>query len=64
VLARCRVLIESLLNYHYDEERPLNVEPVKDGPDHAVDALRYLVSNLDDSGKPRVGMYAGFRGYQ
>lgn len=58
--ARCTRLIESLLSYHYDEERPNDVEPVKDGPDHAVDALRYLVMNLDKPGKARGGTYAGF----
>lgn len=47
VHARCRRLIESLESYHYDAEQPFKDEPVKDGPDHAVDALRYLLTNLD-----------------
>lgn len=47
VHARCRVLIESLERYHYPEDAPGDVNPKKDGPDHAVDALRYLVLNLD-----------------
>ena len=44
---RCRVLIKSLETYRYPEDRPESTEPVKDGSDHAVDALRYLVQNLD-----------------
>lgn len=44
---RCVRLTEAMEKYHFDEERPENEEPVKDGPDHAVDALRYLVTGLD-----------------
>ena len=44
---RCQRLIESLERYHYPTDRPESLEPVKDGFDHAVDALRYLVTNLD-----------------
>ncbi len=44
---RCKRLIESLDKYHFDATRPFSNEPVKDGPDHAVDALRYLVVTLD-----------------
>ena len=44
---RCKRLIESLDKYHFDATRPYSNEPVKDGPDHAVDALRYLVVCLD-----------------
>lgn len=58
VHARCRVLIESLERYHYPEGRPESMEPVKDGPDHAVDALRYLVQNLDGPRGTRVSKYA------
>lgn len=47
VHARCVKLIESLERYHYDANRPESDVPVKDGCDHAVDALRYLVQNLD-----------------
>lgn len=47
---RCRVLIESLERYHYPDDAPGDVNPKKDGPDHAVDALRYLVLNLDRRG--------------
>lgn len=53
---RCRTLIESLERYHFpkDPERP---DPVKDGHDHAVDALRYLVQNLDRPTSTRVRSY-------
>ncbi|MGP1310920.1 MAG: hypothetical protein ACTS27_12050, partial [Phycisphaerales bacterium] len=52
--ARCATLIESLERYHYRANTP---EPAKDGPDHAVDALRYLVQNLDSPRNERVGRY-------
>ena len=45
--ARCTALIESLEQYHYPPDRPTSMEPVKDGPDHAADALRYMILNLD-----------------
>lgn len=44
---RCRRLIESLMMYHYPPEDPESCTPVKDGHDHAADALRYMVINLD-----------------
>lgn len=44
---RCGRLIESLERYHYPEDNPRTLAPVKDGADHAVDALRYMVQNLD-----------------
>ncbi|MGE0301885.1 MAG: hypothetical protein AB7K52_07985 [Phycisphaerales bacterium] len=47
VSSMCTTLIESLTRYHYDESHPERIEPVKDGSDHAVDALRYLVAALD-----------------
>lgn len=49
---RCRVLIESLSRYRYPADRPESLEPVKDGSDHAVDALRYLVINVDRTAQP------------
>ncbi len=46
--ARCKRLIEALDAYHYDPARPDLDTPVKDGiHDHPIDALRYLVINLD-----------------
>jgi hypothetical protein len=47
VHARCAVLLECLEKYHYAPDKPYSMDPVKDGYDHAVDALRYLVQNLD-----------------
>lgn len=47
VHARCARLVESLERYHYRPDRPESIEPVKDGNDHAADALRYMVQNLD-----------------
>lgn len=47
---RCRTLIRSLSMYHYPVQRPESLDPVKDGNDHACDALRYLVANLDRAG--------------
>ncbi len=44
---RCAKLIDAMLQYHYPPERERDDQPVKDGPDHACDALRYLVFNLD-----------------
>lgn len=54
---RCRVLIESLSKYHYPEDRPQALDPVKDGSDHAVDALRYLVITLDKPHTAHVREY-------
>jgi hypothetical protein len=46
VAARCERLIECLMNYRYpDDERAMT--PMKDGHDHAVDALRYMLVNLE-----------------
>lgn len=58
VHARCAGLIESLEKYRYPSDRPESLEPVKDGSDHAVDALRYLIQNLDKSYETRYSRYA------
>lgn len=43
---QCRGLIDSLASYHYPDPGKGDPEtPVKDGPDHAVDALRYFFVN-------------------
>ena len=44
---RCRGLIDSFNNYHYPppESSADPDRPVKDGPDHAIDALRYFFIN-------------------
>lgn len=44
---RCHHLIESMQRYRYPEDNPATIEPRKDGFDHAVDALRYMILNLD-----------------
>ncbi len=55
--ARCEKLIESLKQYHYPPDQPGSMEPVKDGPDHAIDALRYLIVNLDSPHENRASRY-------
>ncbi len=59
VHARCTTLRECLARYHYARDKPGSLDPVKDGFDHAVDALRYLVLNLDRPGRTAHGEYAG-----
>ncbi|MFO0856245.1 MAG: hypothetical protein U0640_02670 [Phycisphaerales bacterium] len=55
---RCGKLIESLERYHYPEDDPESDSPVKrDGFDHAVDALRYMIANLDKPHKSGVREY-------
>src|SRR5690606_39193931 len=44
---RCAQLTRALREYHFPPDRQDDADPVKDGPDHAADALRYLVINLD-----------------
>ncbi len=55
--ARCSHLIECLERYHYPEDQPCCTTPVKDGFDHAADALRYMVQNLDKPYITRFGKY-------
>ncbi len=55
---RCKDLIASLRSLHYDTTRRERPEPVKDGHDHAADALRYLVVNLDRGHRTRMGRWA------
>lgn len=55
---RCTGLIAALRTYHFDPDRPGRQEPVKDGPDHLCDALRYLVQNLEaDPGRTTTRNY-------
>lgn len=55
---RCETLIRSMRSYHFDPDRIEDREPVKDGHDHACDALRYLVLNLDiRRGRVRARVY-------
>jgi len=51
----CRELIRALSMYHYPVGKLEDSRPVKDGHDHAADALRYLVVNLDRMGLGRRG---------
>jgi hypothetical protein len=44
---RCGQLIAALANYHFDPRHVHRDDPVKDGPDHACDALRYMLTNLE-----------------
>ena len=43
----CERLIESIRKYHYPKDQPFSDTPEKDGHDHCVDALRYMLQNLD-----------------
>jgi hypothetical protein len=45
--ASCTRLIRDLSEYHFSTKKPNDDRPVKDGPDHACDALRYLIVNLE-----------------
>ncbi|RMH12703.1 MAG: hypothetical protein D6695_05875 [Planctomycetota bacterium] len=54
---RCRGLVESLEKYRYPAENPHTLTPVKDGSDHAVDALRYMVQCLDRGYETKVSRY-------
>lgn len=45
--SRCTTLINDLLTYRYNPDQPHSDTPAKDGPDHACDALRYLVMALN-----------------
>jgi hypothetical protein len=56
VHARCRELIRSLESYRWDPGRR-ELEPLKDGSDHAVDALRYLVVGMDGGEGVRSAAY-------
>jgi len=43
---RCRQLIKAFGEYHYgDLDRSGDAKPIKDGPDHLIDALRYFFVN-------------------
>lgn len=55
---RCRGLVEAFVTYHYRRDDPEDLRPVKDGSDHAIDALRYLVMNLDGGWEVSVKRYA------
>ena len=50
---RCTGLILALQQYRYNPKRPSDENPLKEGSDHACDALRYLVLAFDQ-GRDRV----------
>jgi len=54
---RCAHLIQSLVQYHYPPDQPESSTPVKDGNDHACDALRYMCVNLDRPKRAEVRGY-------
>lgn len=56
---RCAKLLDAFALYHYPSpSAPDPDKPVKDGPDHAVDALRYFfVNRLRPEGETRRGRY-------
>jgi hypothetical protein len=54
---RCAKLIEAIETYHYPENKPHTTTPEKNGPDHAIDALRYLILNLDNPWKSTMTRY-------
>lgn len=58
VHASCARLIESLERYRYPPGEPESLTPIKDGSDHAVDALRYMIQNLDAAYRSASGSYA------
>lgn len=47
---RCTQLIDAMRAYHFDSDHPHRPQPVKDGPDHLCDALRYMVLAQDRGG--------------
>jgi len=53
---RCAALIQALESYHW-RDGALSDQPAKDGPDHAIDALRYLVTTLDSPRTSLAGRY-------
>lgn len=53
---RCKKLIDAFSNYHYPPPGASGDpdKPVKDGPDHAIDSLRYFFVNRM---RPRIAMH-------
>ncbi len=56
---RCARLIDSFAMYHYPSPNSPDADkPVKDGPDHAIDALRYFfINRLRPAGETQRGRY-------
>lgn len=53
----CIRLIECLTRYRYNDNNKESIEPMKDGNDHAPDALRYMILNLDAAQRFTVDQY-------
>lgn len=53
----CTRLIECLTRYRYDPAKPESTTPEKTGFDHAPDALRYMIINLDMKTRFEVASY-------
>ncbi len=52
---KCGRLMRAMQEYRFDANRPSEEKPMKEGPegpDHACDALRYLVMNVDRGARP------------
>jgi len=54
---RCVELIRALTSYRFPSDNPYATLPVKDGADHAADALRYMVVNVGASKTAKVTTY-------
>ncbi|MEQ9617421.1 MAG: hypothetical protein RLN60_05240 [Phycisphaerales bacterium] len=54
---RCAELIRALTSYRFPSENPHATNPVKDGADHAADALRYLITNIGTKRGATVTVY-------
>ena len=52
-----KIIVDS--RYHYNENKPESLEPEKDGHDHACDALRYMLLNLDEPHRTETRNYLG-----
>lgn len=44
---RCVQLIDAMTCYHYPADKPNSIVPVKDGYDHPIDALRYMIRCIE-----------------
>jgi hypothetical protein len=54
---RCQTLVGAMTKHHYDPRHPHNPVPVKDGSDHPVDALRYMMLHLDGRFETKESSY-------
>lgn len=54
---RCERLIHAMQTYHFPAHQPQSPKPVKDGPDHAIDALRYLINSLERPTPTHINRY-------